>query len=158
MTASIAKKITVKGLVPDLKDIDRATLKGNKPLVHVYGIARGFTPDSSQYGDYIRFNGDFEGVNLETGEAQRAGSMILPEIAQNLLHGVMNAEGNNAVEFALEIGIKPSKSPVGYDYTVKPLIESVEADPLKALRGASQKALPAPEGTPATDSGKAGKK
>ncbi|RJP44495.1 hypothetical protein C4587_01790 [Candidatus Parcubacteria bacterium] len=150
----LVKKITAKGIVPDLAervktpgdlyDADEKTIVAT-PVFHVYGLARKYDAERSQYGEYLRFTGDFEAVNLKTGEVHRAGSMILPDIAENVLAGAMNTEGAQAVQFALEIGVKPSKSPVGYDYTVKPLVENREAeDALTTLRAASRAALPAP--------------
>lgn len=54
---------------------------------------------------------------------------------------VLDSEGNqkrkrvvDSLEFALEIGIKPSDTPIGYEYTTKPLIKTGSADPLADLR------------------------
>jgi len=145
------KKITVKGVCPGLKEME----KPEKPdaIMTVFGLVTGAKPDRSDYGDYIRFEGNFEAVDMGTGNAYRSGRMILPGIAEGLLAGAFNGEGVESVQFALEIGIKPSKSPVGYDYTVKPLVESAENDPLADLRG--KLSLPAPKSEPeAAASGK----
>lgn len=144
-TSEYVKKLTMKGIVPDLSEQE---IKKPTPLAHIFGVARKFKNDRTTYGDFIRFYGSFEAVNVQDGTVQKSGSMILPPIAENLLAGGLAQEGTEAVEFAFEIGVKPSKSPVGYDYTVKPLVENRDTDPLAALREASQqaqKALPAPE-------------
>ena len=50
-----------------------------------------------------------------------------------------------SIEFAVEVGVKPSDSPIGYEYTVKNLIKPTGGDPLAALRDKVQTlALAAP--------------
>ncbi len=134
----IVKKITVKGVVGDrIAKPEKAVA-----LCHIYGVCNGFKAGQTQYGNFVKFSGRFEGMNLETGEVQASGALILPGIAENLLAGVVGE--NESVEFAFEIGIKPSKSPVGYDFTVKSLIEHRGSDPLASLRDQVANALPAP--------------
>jgi hypothetical protein len=134
----IVKKITVKAVSGGLEKPEKPT-----PIMTVYGLLTDSKPDHSDYGDYIRFSGNFEAVNMSNGEHFRSGRLILPGIAEGLLQGALEQEGVESVQFALEIGIKPSKSPVGYDYTVKPLIETSENDPLADMRG--KLSLPSPE-------------
>lgn len=57
----------------------------------------------------------------------------------------------DALEFAFEIGVKATKTAVGYEYTTKPLIKQTGADPLANLRkriplmaSRAQAALPTP--------------
>lgn len=133
------KKITVKGVCGA---IDTKPEKA-AAIMTVYGLANEAKADRSDYGDYVRFGGSFEAVDMNSGKAYRSGRMILPGIAEGLLAGALSQDNTESVQFALEIGIKPSKSPVGYDYTVKPLVEVGENDPLADLRG--KLALPSPE-------------
>lgn len=137
--SEIVKKITVKTVCGKFEKPSKAS-----KLMTVYGLANEAKADSSDYGDYVRFKGNFEAVNLATGEVFKSGSMILPEIAEQILSGALSGEDVNGVQFALEIGIKPSTSPVGYDYSVKPVIDTGENDPLADLRG--KLSLPAPKG------------
>lgn len=136
--AKILKKITVKGVCGEIEKPEKEI-----GLMTVYGLANSGTPDSSQYGDYVRFNGQFEAVDHKTGELFQSGTMIIPGIGEVLLYGALSniGEDGGSLRFAFEFGIKPSKSPTGYDYTLKPLTESNASDPLADLR--AQLKLPA---------------
>ena len=55
----------------------------------------------------------------------------------------------DSLEFAFEIGVRATATPVGYEYTTKPIIKAGGADPLAALRRrvlAPQLAPPATQG------------
>lgn len=132
---NLLSKISMKTIGADVE----ASKEGPIALAHVLGIAKGVKTGQSTYGDWTAFVGSFEAVNLETGEIFRAGKCFLPEIATSLLAGALtDAE---TVQFALEIGARPAKNAVGYEYTVTPLIGPSESDELSMLK----KALPAPE-------------
>lgn len=139
----IVKKITVKGIVGE--KIERP--EKARPVAHIYGTVNAMKPGQTQYGNFVRFIGRFEGVNLETGDVTASGALILPGIAENLLAGAISADQAEAVDFAFEVGVKPSKSPVGYDFTVRSLIEHRGADPLAAIRHEMEtmRSLPSPE-------------
>jgi len=137
--AEILKKITVKAVCGQLDKPEKATA-----IMTIFGLIRQATPDKSDYGDYVRFKGQFEAVDLETGSVYQSGTLILPEIAEGLLFGAVSGmDEDTQLQFALEIGLKPSKSPTGYDYTVKPLTDQGTADPLADLR--AKLALPSPQ-------------
>ena len=142
---NIVKKITVKGVMDDKIP---APEKGKpKALCHVFGVVRSAKGSSTTFGPYIRFSGTFEAINLETGEQFHSGTLILPGIAESLLFGACGEHPEASVEFAFEIGVKASNSPVKYDFTVKSLIDQRGADPLKALRDQTvhmRPGLPAP--------------
>lgn len=142
MANSIIKKITIKDVCGTVQKPESATT-----LMRVVGIAKDFDTGTTTFGEFIKFKGQFRAINIATGEAFDSGAMILPDIANNLIFGALSSEGANAVEFAFDLAIKPSKSPTGYDYTVQSLIESKEADPLSALLAVAPDlpALPAPE-------------
>ncbi len=50
----------------------------------------------------------------------------------------------DSVQFAYEIGVKPTDSPIGYEYVTTPIVEPGGADPLADLRSKLPK-LPAPK-------------
>lgn len=135
-------------------------------VAHVYGSARNYVIGSSTYGEYTKFRGDFEAVNLSSGESYRSGNLLLPDVAADLLASALHAagakhgrakspgidgdDGEDAlapIEFAVEIGIRPKTSdkPGGmpYEWTVRPLIEARDSDPLVSMRD-KVKALSAP--------------
>ena len=47
--------------------------------------------------------------------------------------------------FSVEIGVKPSDVPIGYEYTTKENVKADIDDPLAQLRETTQKTLPAPK-------------
>ena len=107
-------------------------------LMRVLGLATTYETGETQYGEFIAFKGSFEATNLMTGEVFRAGKCFLPDVAANLMSAQLAASsgetGFKGVQFAFEIGYKPSDTLIGYEYTVTPLIEIDAADPLTALR------------------------
>ena len=148
------------------------------PVAHIYGSARNYLVGSSTYGEFTKFRGDFEAVNLSTGENYRSQNLLLPDIAAGLLVAALHAAGAKhgttktattpenpgepataPVEFAIEIGVRKTASNKpggrGYEFTLRPLVETRDSDPLAALRKhvkehfmtgsvADKKALPAP--------------
>ncbi len=127
------------------------------PAAHIYGSARNYLVGISTYGEFMKFRGEFEAVNLATGESYRSANLLLPDIAASLLISALHAAGakhgtvktaNEAenpgepatapVEFAIEIGIRKSKNVqpggAGYEFTLRPLIETRDSDPIAALR------------------------
>ena len=129
------------------------------PVAQVYGRARGASYGTTHLGEYLKFKGDFEAVNLATGEVYRSQNLLLPEIASALLAEALTMKGavtgtipapgtkepgkppvdaSTPIEFAFEIGVrsKASTTPGGaaYEYTVRPLMESRETDSLSGLR------------------------
>lgn len=140
MSASLIKKISAKTIVGVVAAPEKAT-----PLYTVMGIANGVKTGQSTYGEWIALTGQFEAMNLETGEAFAAPQVFLPEPLNGLIVAKVRTPDENgvtpSVRFAVEVGIKPSKSTMGYEYTVRELVDASENDPLADLR----KALPAPK-------------
>lgn len=134
--SNILKKVTVKGVVGDPKNIAKQHENNAQvPLVRVYGLATEFKAKNSEYGDYILFSGQFEATNLLTGEVYRSGSMILPPVAEGPLHGALENTEGTSVQFAYEIGLRVDEEMIrGYEFNVKSLIPDDDHDPLSQLR------------------------
>lgn len=136
----IVSKLTLKSIGAQPKP---HSVKENTALASIYGRVRGKKVGQSTFGDFIKFEGEFEGVNIATGEVFRSGALILPKVLESLLVGAV--DGENTVDFAVEIWAKPSeKGNTGYEYGVKPLIEPAASDELASLRNQVKAALPAP--------------
>lgn len=163
-------KITMKTIdaQPKARSVTRPEV-----LCHIFGVARNFRLGSSTFGLFHSFIGDFEAVNLKTGEVTKAGRILLPGIAEKLLIERMLAAGatpgkertatekeedgeptKTPVEFAFAIGVKPlfekdgktiAERGQGYEYTLHPIVEMKESDSLTHLREASRKAIAPPE-------------
>lgn len=116
-------------------------------LATIIGIARSYKIGTSEYGEFAKFQGDFEAVRMVDGETFRAARMILPPILSEPLQTAVDAdESHSGVQFAFELGVKGSEVAIGYEWAVRPIGKvSGTADPLAALREEAQKALPAPE-------------
>jgi hypothetical protein len=114
-------------------------------LFTVIGICNGVKTGMSTYGEWLALTGQFEAMNLDTGEAYVAPQVFLPEPLNGLIAAKVRTPDENgqpvSVKFAVEVGIKPSKTTLGYEYTVRELVDASEDDPLAGLR----KALPAPQ-------------
>lgn len=148
----ILRKITAKEV---LGKRPQAPAEGtSKPLMQVWGMARDVSVMTNDKGEYARFRGRFQAMNMETGAAYESGFLILPEPASGMLYGAL-AEGNGGtVSFAFEVGVRhDAESVTQYVYTARPLMEQDEADPLTMLREkagikAPQLSAPEPEPTP----------
>jgi len=171
----ILGKITMKNIGAQPKP---RSVTERKELCHIFGSCESFQEGSTTYGIFRKFEGRFEAVDVMTGEVFRSKYLLLPEIAEALLteqlialgavagkvktaedKGSAGTPGREPVEFAIAVGVKPifekdGKTIVergqGYEYSVRPLVESRRADSLSHLRALSQSvregtALPAPE-------------
>ena len=149
------KKLSIATMSAIPKGVKEMENGDTVAVAHVIGIAEGMETGVSQFGEWVAFTGSFKGTNLETGEVFRAKKCLLPGIASDALEdGVSGAEGD-PVEFAVEIGIrrtikldaKGNETGIGYEYTMRPLIEmDAAADPLAALESkVPTKALTAPK-------------
>ena len=141
MTAELVRKLSPKTVLEKKVEApSKAT-----PLYRVYGIARGVRSGESQFGIWTALVGSFEAIRIDDGAVFAGIQCFLPEpmngmIADKLRHDSETKE----VQFAVEVGIKPSDVPVGYEYTSKPIVDVEQADALAGLR--EKVALPAPKG------------
>lgn len=151
----IIKKITVKTVQgKKLDPFPAEDAIGSKRIVMtVYGRADTNTPGentlpSGDISQYNRFKGDFIAYPGEMGEGDqtRSGTMILPDVAGDLLANLLRDENVQSVNFGFQIGIAKTETPIGYEYFAVPLIEEkADADPLAAIAKQVTAALPAPD-------------
>ena len=170
MTTALKKKITVKdvigkvipalkkaGLTEDTKDensVTGVTFPPNTGILRVIGQVTGYTTGESDYGPWTKFRGDFQGINLLTGEECRSRACHVPDLMGDDIVAALKIEGNTAVEFAVDITVSPMNSAQGYSYEVVPLVDVARDDPLDRLRAlvdekAPLKQLSAPDPEPA---------
>lgn len=131
----LIKRISVAQVV-NLTAKEIETLEGERHLMRVIGIARSYELGMSQFGEFIRFKGEFRATNLETGELYAAPVCFLPEPADGLLKTQLDELGNDSktpVEFAFDISIVPHDGERGYQYRVTTLMDSQPSDPLATL-------------------------
>lgn len=107
----------------------------NTPLYTVIGIATGIKTGISTYGDWACLTGQFRATNMITGELFQGSHMFLPDVAHDMAAVALSSDGVESIEIAFEIGaaLTDAEDGAGYEYSVRPLIETQEADPLAAI-------------------------
>lgn len=151
-TATIGVDVE-KEIAKNAKGKDVSVAKKNEHnslLFRVGGIASGIESGSSQFGDWIAFEGQFQAVLIETGEVFRSPRLFLPGMAESLLKGAVTT-ATGPVSFLFDIGVTPDpEGAVGYQWEVTSQMEPDEGnDPVSQLFAAKDvPALPAPTKTP----------
>ena len=129
---------------------------GKLALARIYGKASGlkYQADTRSEGNFhCAFVGNFEGVNLETGEVYRSGVLYLPKGISEIMESTFKKlkaeaekEGASAdtvsITFAFEIRSVKASNPIGYSYEAQALKNAEKDDELKELR-ALMASLPA---------------
>jgi hypothetical protein len=133
-----------------------ACCKGRLDAVEVakiYGFIKSTESGKGTYGDYVKFRGEFEGVDLLKDQTSRSGVLLLPAVAEiPLVELAGGAEEGQKVQFGIIITVRESgqgKSGVKFTYGVRQLIEASADDELSRLAQSlpvgNAKALPAPK-------------
>lgn len=136
----ILKKVSVSTVLNlKSKGIRELCSSGEVAIMRIMGIVNKAEADEGDNGTFIRFRGEFNAVNLVTGEDCMSTVAFLPSPIDELLHQQIvkstDENGNAAIQFAFEITVKESeKSTTGYEYDVNSLLETKVSDPLQALK------------------------
>lgn len=128
-------KVSVKTVFGKI-DVKQLAAKSDKafPIMRIIGIAKKVLTGSSQFGDWIGFAGDFEAVNLVTGEIFHGGKCFLPAPVTNMLAGQFS-EKIDTVRFGFVISAKYSDAAnTKYEYISNSLIAPAEDNPLSQLK------------------------
>jgi hypothetical protein len=130
----ILKKMSVgamNGVTGGFKDITES-----KRVARILGIVRSIETKDTNIGRSYKFTGEFRGINLN-GEEFSSPVCYLPAPADSMLLEAFTASDGQQVGFGFDIFVvpKPKKTPVdlGYEYKIKPLLETAPSDPLLAL-------------------------
>lgn len=163
-------KLTTATIGIDSRDAEKIAVDAGGPevaIMRVYGKVNRATPKDGDLGPYIVFEGEFEGVNLITGEKGRSDKLIVPKLAETCFNEVYqkgvaerasqtDADGKQPkdgmifVAIAGDITVAENKSNKGgwkMKYGVAPLIDAVGEDDLTRLANSfpAPKMLSAPE-------------
>jgi hypothetical protein len=88
----------------------------------------------------VAFQGNFEGINLESGEVFRSGRLYLPkgisELMEQNLAKYQAQDTNASVSFAFEIRSVKAATPIGYSYEAQAIQSAQKVDELAELRKA----------------------
>ncbi|MFA7334724.1 MAG: hypothetical protein AB7Q37_18780 [Pyrinomonadaceae bacterium] len=131
------KKITVKNVCGgDLKSL-LPKEGGARTIARIFGVASGKTDGVSHFGGepspWVKFSGQFQGINTVTGEEFKSFTCLLPELGANLLGLALESSDGSPVEFGFDIAISGTDTPIGYQFEVTPLVELKIADLLGGL-------------------------
>lgn len=144
MSTKISKKLSTKTVFGTVKDIRQAAESGNGeavPIMRVLGIAKKMQSGESTNGIWVAFLGQFEFINLVTGESHVGGKAFLPSPVDAMIEAQL--EGSNSVEFAFDITVREDEtSAVGYEYGAQTVLEVQENDPISLLKAAAAKNSP----------------
>jgi hypothetical protein len=145
---SIISKITMAtigcnpGAVKSAKP-DELTKEGDLALARLYGkLSKAKLEDDVAKGQqYLAFIGNFEAVNMQTGEVFKSGKMYLPKgISELVEQGIKGAPEGSQIGFAFEIRSQKANNPIGYSYRVLALKSPEATDELAELRATVLKA------------------
>lgn len=102
----------------------------------IMGIAQSVKVKTTTFGESLAFNGEFRGIN-QHGEEFASATCYLVSPADQLLSSALLSADGASVNFAFDIFVSPvpKKTPIdrGYEYKVKPLLETKPSNPLAAL-------------------------
>lgn len=161
---TILTKLTLKGMRCNPKKVTAKDENDNTPhiMARIYGYGSDIKVKVDASGNaHVGLMGDFEGINLETGDIYRSGILYLPGGIHEQLTAPFEAYNKLSdedkkkttppkVEFALEIASVKASNAAGYSFAAKSLMApKTDADPLAALRNAVNarvKQIAAPKG------------
>jgi hypothetical protein len=129
MATKFLKKLTLKNAgIPGAKAeavavaMSKENPNAETPVFRVYGKL-GLSPKlgSSNFGPYVEFNGEFEAINLIDNQVYRSKNLIVPEVAEMAINGLIS----DCVQGKDENEKKLTKLRFGLDVTVihKPVKE-----------------------------------
>lgn len=125
------KPTAVVALPEDQKELAIARLYGKLSEVR-------FQDDKTKGQIYTFFVGNFEAVNMQTGEVFKSGKMFLPKgISELVEDGVKKgraADPNASISFAFQVNSIKANNPIGYSYKILQLKAVEPEDELKAIR------------------------
>lgn len=136
MAAILVKKLGAKQIIGDVKKIvkDYIPNDGEKlTLYSIFGVASSIKTGSTTYGEWVAFQGAFEGENYVTGEQFASNQAFIPEPLSSMLLDALS--GSETVQFAITVDVKRRDDLAqGYEYLPTPHIKTSENDPLAHLR------------------------
>jgi hypothetical protein len=136
MASAIKKKITPRDFNPK-KILGLSEETRSLKLGVVIGMANDIVTRTNDQGEIMEgLVGQFGFKPQEGGEPLRSYVLWLPSgMGGDLIAGAKLAKAGEAqpVEFAFLVGVVRAENPAGYEWTLTPMIEPKEADPLAAL-------------------------
>jgi hypothetical protein len=107
-----------------------------REIMKVYGLAISKRDRESKFGTQAEFRGQFEAVNMTTGDVYNANKLYLPtEPSLELENSLASDKEGKGVKFAYTISIvSDEKSQAGYFFDFESLMKPVASDALVEMR------------------------
>lgn len=110
-------------------------------VLKVYGTVESSEKATSNFGEYHRFKGNCAAVNLVDSVMYRAGSFILPEVAETALLDRLSSHkasgSTEACTFGMYITVQyvqpQNEKSTEFTWGCEPIIQDASADPLAAI-------------------------
>lgn len=137
MSVTMVKKLGAKQIIGNVKKAvaDFCTNDGDKVTLYtIFGTANGIKTGTTNHGDWVAFQGQFEATNYVDGKGYASNQAFITEPIQSML--VRALEESDAVDFAITVDAKRRDDlAVGYEYITTPHVKTQQSDPLAHLRG-----------------------
>lgn len=139
-------RLTVATMGGNPGDVKRA--KSRVAVCRVIGRANGtkiVKSDKADAGFFIAVTGEFEGLNMQTGEVFASGVTYFPGgMHEAIVSELEHTPAGGSVEYALQIDADPANNPIGYSYIIRSLLPPSRVDSLARLRAKADRLLPPP--------------
>lgn len=111
-------------------------------LCRIFGkaVEVGAQEDKFTPGNFVSyFKGNFEGINMQTGETYRSGKLYLPKGISEIVEAAVKTmrekdEATASVSFAFELRSVKASNPIGYSYEAVALRKPEAEDELAEIR------------------------
>lgn len=134
-------KITIKGIGCKPQAVTAMADGAVHTMCRIYGVLNKVQEKESMVNPgsmEVALLGEFEAVNLETGEVFRSGKLYLPgslsDILRSNLDKYKDEEKTATVQFAFEIATVHASNPIGYSYQTRAISGARKVDALAAIR------------------------
>lgn len=149
MSVTMLKKLGAKQIIGDVKKTVKTYCAndGDKVTLYtIFGIANGIKTGTTNYGEWVSFQGQFEASNYVDGQSYASNQAFIVEPLQSMLMAALKK--SDTVQFAITVDVKRRDDLAqGYEYLPTPHIQTQENDPLAHLRNLVPK-LEAPKEVP----------
>lgn len=134
-TAVIMGSAPNKEMLADPKILDE---KGVRRLYTIAGVVTGVKSKENKFGQIgNKYIGDFEAVNLETGESFVSSAYFAASTLDAILTNQLAKSDGKGAQFGVVVGLKANeKSATKYEYVVHPIVPIKENDAMNDLRKA----------------------
>lgn len=140
MSAEMLRKLTIKNCgftVAVIKEAVSEVEEGQSvDLLKIVGKTTTAAKGQTDKGEYTLLGGDFFAVNVTTGETFQASKCIFPNFISETLAAALAQ--SPSVEFGILIGAKNKPDAItGYEFTVRPVIETKPSESVQTLLAAA---------------------